>query len=258
MEFALAPTESRSTRISPIFWDGAVLRAVCVDIDDTLVNFTEAAQGALASMIGRSDMWWLWECVTEAHVAMVVAGEIEYATMHRNRTKAFLAELGVVVDDDDAARFERRRAAGMRTRFRLYDDAAGCLEWLRAAGVGIAAVTNASGAHQRTKVENVGLGRYVDHVVIAGEVGAAKPDPLIFHSACALLDCDPSEVLHVGDRLCADAIGARDAGLTGVWLNRGGESGEVPPDDIHVIDGLDALPQLLVREFAWLGTAAAR
>lgn len=226
-----------------------MLRAVCLDIDDTLVNFSSASRSALHELIGRGDMWSCWELITEAHVAMVVSGEVDYPVMHRQRTKAFLAELGVVVDDQDAARFERRRAASMRSRFRLFDDVLPCLKWLREAGLRIAAVTNASGGHQRAKLDDLGLNRFIDHVAIAGEVGAAKPDPLIFHSACAALDCEPAEALHVGDRLRADALGARDAGLHAVWLNRGGDAVETPVG-VSTVASLQELPDLLTYEFA--------
>src|SRR5690606_33347710 len=162
--------------------------------DDTLVDFTSASRAALTAMIGRSDMWSLWERITDEYVGRVVDGELDYPTMHRRRTAAFLDALGVAVDEADAARFERRRAAGMRAN-----------------GLRMAAVTNASGNHQRTKLEDLGLSPYIDHVAIAGEVGAAKPDPLIFHSACAAVDCEPHEAMHVGDRLRTDAVGARNA-----------------------------------------------
>jgi putative hydrolase of the HAD superfamily len=204
------------------------VRAVFLDIDDTLVDFTSASRAALTAMIGRSDMWSLWERITDEYVGRVVDGELDYPTMHRRRTAAFLDALGVAVDEADAARFERRRAAGMRARFRLFDDVLPCLTRLRANGLRIAAVTNASGNHQRTKLEDLGLSPYIDHVAIAGEVGAAKPDPLIFHSACAAVDCEPHEAMHVGDRLRTDAVGARNAGLQAVWLNRAGAAESVP------------------------------
>lgn len=257
MEFAFAPTDPRTAPPHLEFWDSRALRVVCLDIDDTLIDFTSAGRSALEGMIGRGDMWPLWEHITDLHVSMVVAGVLDYANMHRERTKCFLAELGVHLDDAEAARFERRRAAEMRCGFRLYDDVLPCLEWLRAAGVRIAAVTNASGGHQRKKLDDLGLTRFIDHVAIAGEVGAAKPDPLIFHSACAALGCDPSEAVHLGDRLETDAVGARDAGLAGIWLNRTGDSSAVP-EGVHMVTGLAQVPELLVCEFARLGAPAPR
>ena len=226
-----------------------MLRAVCLDVDDTLVDFTSASRGSLAAMLGRTDMWVLWEAVTEEFVAKVVTGEVDYPTMHRRRTKAFLAELGIEVNDHDAARFERRRAAAMRSAFRLFDDVLPFLRFSREAGLRIAAVTNASGGHQRAKLDDLGLSGFVDHVAIAGEVGAAKPDPLIFHSACAALDCEPREAIHVGDRLRTDAIGARDAGLRGVWLNRGGLPNPAP-QGVDEVQSLAELPELIACELA--------
>lgn len=257
MEFTFAPTDLNPSLPHLEFWDRRALRVVCLDIDDTLVDFTSAGRQALESMIGRADMWPLWEQITDVHVAMVVAGAIDYANMHRERTKCFLGELGVHLDDAEAARFERQRAATMRCGFRLYDDVVPCLEWLRAAGVRIAAVTNASGGHQRKKLDDLGLARFIDHIAIAGEVGAAKPDPLIFHSACAALGCEPGEAVHVGDRLETDAVGARDAGLTGIWLDRTGEGVNVP-QGVQTMTGLAQLPELLVCEFARLGAPLPR
>jgi len=227
------------------------VRAVFLDIDDTLVDFTTASRAALTAMIGRSDMWSLWERITDEYVARVVTGELDYPTMHRRRTAAFLEAIGVAVDEADAARFERRRAAGMRARFRLFDDVLPCLTRLRANGLRIAAVTNASGTHQRAKLEELGLSPYIDHVAIAGEVGAAKPDPLIFYSACAAVDCEPHEAMHVGDRLRTDAVGARKAGLRGVWLNRSGARATVP-EGVTEIGSLAELADQV--EYAIAGT----
>ena len=238
-------------------WRPPNLRLVCLDIDDTLIDFTAAGRRALAGLIGRSDMWPLWERITDRHVALVVAGDLDYASMHARRTQCFLGELGVVIDIEHAGVLEGRRKDLLRRSWRLFDDVLPCLDWLRTAGVLLAAVTNASGAHQRAKLADLGLARFFDHVAIAGEMGVAKPDPVMFHSVCATLGCDPSEAAHVGDKLNTDALGAVGAGLEGIWLDRAGRGGEVP-DGVHVIGGLDELPQLLVSEFARLGVPAPR
>lgn len=250
-----APVTTLGTPADP--WTPPSLRLVCLDIDDTLIDFSAACRRALAALLGRADMWPLWERITDRHVALVVAGEIDYASMHFRRTQCFLGELGVVVDSADVTRFEARRKELLRRSWRLFDDVLPCLDWLRAAGVLLAAVTNASGAHQRAKLADLGLARFFDYVAIAGEIGVAKPDPVMFHSVCTTLGCDPGEAAHVGDKLGTDAVGARDAGLQGVWLDRH-ETRAAVPEGVHVIGGLDELPQLLVSEFARIGVPAQR
>lgn len=224
------------------------IQAVCLDIDDTLVDFSTSARRALVGMIGRDDMWPTWQRMTEEHVAKVVAGELDADAMRMARTKAFFADLGALLDDELICELEDRRRTEMCEDWRLFDDVVPCLDWLRAAGLKVAAVTNASGSHQRVKLDDLGITRFFDTIIIAGELGAAKPDPVIFHTACGHLAVAPWETLHVGDRLDTDARGARDAGLQGVWLARAGADETVEPD-LRVIETLADLPELLVSEY---------
>jgi putative hydrolase of the HAD superfamily len=61
----------------------------------------------------------------------------------------------------------------------------------------------------------------------AREHGAAKPAASIFHAACERLGCAPGDVLHVGDDVEMDVVGAHRAGLRSCWINRdGGCSGD--------------------------------
>ncbi|MCP2179053.1 putative hydrolase of the HAD superfamily [Prauserella alba] len=247
---------------------------MCLDIDDTLIDFTATGKRTLAVLTGRGDIWDEWERVTDDHVARVVAGELDYADMHVWRSHAFLRGLGMDVDLADVAAFETRRKALLNRSWRLFDDVVPCLEWLAAAGVQLAAVTNASGGHQRDKLAALGLARFFDHVAIAGELGVAKPDPAMFQSVCLQLGCDPREAVHLGDKFTTDAVGARDAGLTGIWLHRepegtAGNGRGAPADaddavrggapaDVHVLTTLAALPELLVSEFVRVGVPAPR
>ena len=252
MTFGLVPLpaasdRSRSTELTAEHQPPRI-RAVCLDIDDTLVDFTSSARRAVCDLIGRDDMWTRWQRTTDEHVARVVSGELSYDAMHRTRTKAFFADLGALLDDDVVAALEERRCTQLRTTWGLFADAIPCLDWLRAAGFKLAAVTNASGRHQRAKLAGLGIARFFDTLVIAGELGAAKPDPVIFHTACARLDVPPSEAMHVGDLLDTDALGARDAGLHGVWLARDALV-PTPEPGIQTIETLADLPELLVSEY---------
>lgn len=50
--------------------------------------------------------------------------------------------------------------------------------------------------------------------------GAAKPDARIFSALRRLAGVSAQEVLHVGDDPLADVVGATQAGMQAVWLNR--------------------------------------
>ena len=133
----------------------------------------------------------------------------------------------------------------MRRAWQLYDDALPCLGVLRAAGLRLAAITNAAGDYQRAKLGSLGLESAFDAVLISGELGVAKPHRAIFLTACTSLGVHPAQTVHVGDRLDMDAEGARDAGLHGVWLDRS-RCGALPQSaGISVICQLSELPALI-------------
>lgn len=86
----------------------------------------------------------------------------------------------------------------------------------------------ASCSNGNADLERIGLMPPFEHAVSATQVGVAKPSLQIFQVACELLGVPPKNVLHVGDHIEMDMLGAADAGLLTCWLNREGQ--EWPED----------------------------
>jgi HAD superfamily hydrolase (TIGR01549 family) len=66
----------------------------------------------------------------------------------------------------------------------------------------------------------VGLAPYFRAALSAREFGVGKPDPRIFHAAAGAVGVRADEVLHVGDDVLLDVLGARNAGMQTAWANR--------------------------------------
>ena len=64
------------------------------------------------------------------------------------------------------------------------------------------------------------LERFFSSITISTEVGAAKPDPQIFHTALRKHSCSPDRAWHIGDRYDEDYQAARAVGMRGIWLRR--------------------------------------
>ncbi|MEB3366770.1 HAD family hydrolase [Saccharopolyspora mangrovi] len=230
----------------------AQIKAVCLDIDDTLIDSQSAARSSLRELLGTDRAWPVWQRTTDRYYGRFVSGQLPFDVMCVERTRAFFAAFGEHIDHAEAQRRENQRMAAMQRAWGLFDDVAHSLDWMRATGLRLAVVTNAPGDYQRKKLAAVGLADAFDTVVISGETGVAKPDPRIFHTACQRLGLQPHEVAHVGDRLTTDAQGATRAGLLGIWLNRD----QIPAprafaeDVVPTITGLGELPELLVTEIA--------
>lgn len=101
-----------------------------------------------------------------------------------------------------------------RMRVDLFDDARPALTFL-AARFPLVALSNGN-----ADVGRVGLGEFFAAGVSAREFGVGKPDPRIFHAAAAAVGVAADAVLHVGDDAALDVLGALDAGMQAVWVNR--------------------------------------
>lgn len=119
-----------------------------------------------------------------------------------------------------------------RHRVHMYDDAIPTLQRLRGR-VAVGAVTNGN-----ADIERIGLRGYFDFRVSAIDVGAAKPDRLVFEAACHRAGVAPHQMMHVGDEPESDVIGAARHGMVAVWLNR---SGALWPE------GVEAVPHVQIR-----------
>jgi putative hydrolase of the HAD superfamily len=105
----------------------------------------------------------------------------------------------------------------------LYPDVDPTLTRLKKDGYVMGLVSNAPADTGRV-VEALGLSKYLDSVVISGAVGYSKPNPEIFRIALKEVDAAPGEAVHVGDLYEADIVGARNAGIAGLLIDRDSKS----------------------------------
>eukprot|EP00249_Psilotum_nudum_P009238 c21808_g1_i1 orf=27-977(+) len=82
---------------------------------------------------------------------------------------------------------------------------------LKAAGVKVAVVSNFD-TRLRPLLRTLSCDDWFDAMAVSAEVGAEKPNPVIFWAACELLGVKPQDVVHIGDDRRNDIWGARDAG----------------------------------------------
>ncbi len=103
----------------------------------------------------------------------------------------------------------------------LYPDALPTLERLKSEGYILGLVSNAP-PDTVGAIESLGLRRYLSTIVVSGVVGVSKPNPEIFRIALREAGAEAAESLHVGDLYDADVIGARNAGIKGLLIDRDG------------------------------------
>ena len=112
-----------------------------------------------------------------------------------------------------------------RNRVELYDDVRPALMRLRSR-YRLYALSNGNADLGRCGIADLFAGH-----ITARAAGFAKPDARIFARLAHAAGVDAAQVLHIGDDPQADVVGARQAGMQAVWLNRTLRAwpGEFPP-----------------------------
>jgi putative hydrolase of the HAD superfamily len=82
--------------------------------------------------------------------------------------------------------------------------------------------TLASLSNGNADLRLIGLHDLFTFSLNAIDVGAAKPEPLMFEQARQRLAARPEQIVHVGDDPEHDVLGAAQAGFRTVWINRTG------------------------------------
>ncbi|TMK44415.1 MAG: HAD family hydrolase [Actinobacteria bacterium] len=123
--------------------------------------------------------------------------------------------------------------SSLLTRIHLYEDSIPVLRALRARGVRTALVSNCSRS-TRPVVDDLGLDREMDAVVLSFEVGAAKPDAAIYRAALDRLGAEPAGAAFVDDQ-SVYCDGAAALGMRTYLIQRDSSLGDDVSTDGHTL-----------------------
>jgi putative hydrolase of the HAD superfamily len=185
------------------------VRAVLIDLYDTLA-WTDwpTMRAELEERFGISEVELLRAFTTTREARSIGA----YGSAEGDLA-AVLEAAGVQADADLVHELNEARARALAENgVNLWDDSIRTLRELRGRGIRTAVVSNCDHA-TRPIVEDLGLQREVDAIVLSFEVGAAKPDPGIYRAALEAVGAGPEEAVFVDDQAwyCegAEALGIR-------------------------------------------------
>jgi putative hydrolase of the HAD superfamily len=222
------------------------IRAVVFDLDDTLINWREAEQGAIAD-------------IARLHLASYGEERVrqDYQDVMHENFVSFRATGRWWTISDRLDLLRRRLDAPVATealvadfrvhvhrRLQLFPGALEAVAACRDRGRGVAMLTNGPANVQRPKVELLGLAAHFDYVGITGEFGHWKPSAEAFHHVLGKLGCPPAEAAMVGDSLDFDIRPAKRLGMRTVWV---APDGSADPDADLVVPGpAQLVPHLAV------------
>ena len=226
----------------PSFLRSAHLKAVFIDLDDTISDETAHMRGAY-----RKSFSLLKKPLSQQAVERVLR-EFQVITTDLYERNAWdeipreqrwagalenagVSDVGIV--DDLIAGYFRNYYEGVRFlpgAERLLDTASQFRTCL---------ITNGTTEYQWGKLRKLGLDGRIDHILVSEDIGVRKPDRRIFDQALELTGAEPAEAVMIGDSLQADIAGAGALGIGTIWINGRGFSTQ---DAVHAPDAVVTNP----------------
>lgn len=93
------------------------------------------------------------------------------------------------------------------------------LIYLKSQGYRLGVISNGITIKQWEKLVRLNVYSFFDEVITSEEVGAKKPDKLIYDVALRKMNGDPEKSIMIGNKFKEDALGAVNAGMSAILVN---------------------------------------
>jgi len=202
------------------------IRAISFDLDDTLWECQPVIKQAEAKLYRwlqqhapRISDVYSSEQMRERRIQLAQQQpslQHDLSELRRVSLRSHADESGYVQEPLVSEAFEVFIAA--RNEVVLFEDVLPVLERLRQ-NYPLVALTNGN-----ADIKRIGIDHLFQDSISAADVTLGKPDAEMFELACQRLNIQPAELLHVGDDPLRDVMGAQQAGVQALWVNRFGNN----------------------------------
>jgi 2-haloacid dehalogenase len=208
------------------------------DCYGTLIDWNTGIRAALAGIWPDDDPEALLASYHEAEPGLEADGSRSYREVLTRAVSEVGAGRGLTVPDGAGAAL-----AGSVPSWRPFPEVPASLGRLREDGWRLAILSNTDGDYLEASLSSIGVP--VDERVVASDIGSYKPAFAHWDMFFRRTGADRARHVHVAASLFHDVEPAAALGLPCVWINRLGESSQIPK--AAELPDLSALPATLER-----------
>lgn len=199
-----------------------MIKAVLIDIDNTLLDFLKSAKLAIKQCFEAEGLTFTEECfntfyeINEDIWKQIERKELTKEEMYKIRWVKIFAALGIDRDGIEFEKFFRSTLSGIAEPV---DNAYELLDYLYGK-YPLYAASNSSYQHQIGRLTKSNMLKYFEDVIVSEKAGCLKPAKEFFDYTLEKAGNPlPHEVVIIGDSLTADIDGGCSYGLKTIWFN---------------------------------------
>lgn len=227
---------------------GNKIKAVFLDIDNTLLDFQKSAKKAIDmsfemhSFPQPEDFFEIFKRINDVLWKKIELCQMTFDDLVKTRFDIMFKEANVPLDGYE---FELSFRKNLFHSAEKVVGAEEMLEFLSEKYL-VFAASNGLQKQQENRLEIAGLLPFVNDVFTSERMGASKPNPDFFKGCFDLLDgIKPENAIIIGDSLTSDIKGGKDFGISTCWFNYQNEDNHLGVEPDHTIYSLDEITKIL-------------
>lgn len=200
-----------------------MIKAVLIDVDDTLLDFPLCSQWAMEDAAAQFGLrlpegfFPIFNDINNSLWARLERKEITSEELFAVRWNMIFQKVGI---DFDGPTFEKAFLANMGRSHALVEGAEDLLAYL-SAKYDVYVASNSRRAHQLGRMKLAGLYTYFKDFFVSESIGHPKPAPEFFAVCMERAGVgSKDELIMIGDSLSADIAGACAFGIPSCWFNK--------------------------------------
>lgn len=226
-----------------------MIKAIFIDIDDTLLDFSKCAEYAIKESckdFGLSqgyDIFPVFEKINAELWQQIEKGEITKSQLYGHRWVTVLEKFGIT--HIDGQKFEEHFLEHLSKSAEKIDGATEILTYL-SKKYKIYASSNGPHEQQLNRLKKAGLLQYFDDVFTSELIGVQKPEKEFFDACIRKIgNITPDETILIGDSLTADISGGINFNIPTIWLNTKNKDVRAEVTPTHTVKALNEIKNIL-------------
>ena len=209
------------------------IKAVLIDIDDTLLDFSKCAEESMRISCAANKLEYTQSLCDTFHEVndmlwqRIELGSLTPKELHRIRWNLIFEKRGIKADGEA---FEADFFRNLSETSVPVDGALDLLKYL-SRKYSVYTASNAAHRQQAQRLQKSGMLQYIKDCITSVEIGFQKPTKEFFDVCMQRLGgISKDEIVIIGDSLTADIEGGISYGIKTIWFNKYGKN---PLKDIN-------------------------
>ena len=224
------------------------------DVDDTLyeqiVPFENAYKSLFDMNIDMEKFYLLSRYYSDVKFEASRNGEMTMDEYHIYRIQEAAKDLGVFLTDEQALNMQKEYKKNQQ-KLQMSNITINILKLARKNNVRLGIITNGPSEHQWSKIEALGVERWIDkeNIIVSGDYSINKPDVRIFEIMQEKLQLPNDFLYYIGDSIENDIVGANNAGWKAIWINRYKQKSSKEVDIYKIAENNNELFEIIEKIF---------